>query len=199
MISNPEKKQSVRTAVGVGGRLERGSIAVALHFLCSNRDNVVISHQPVTTPGAHPDPVLLLDEFAGEVDVIRQSCKAWTARGVEWSLHGHTPVTDADKVSTLINIFCSADALPRRDRRLDMAFIPEHLKATLEDLVRCGFIDQEDNKLAIADQGLQKIRSAVRLSEPRLLFSLRPDLALTNRTVYEMVLLLGEGGMDMEK
>lgn len=201
VIANPSRKKMLSIPVGSGGKIPASAVAVTFHQLLdgsSTADSAVVGGKPCTSD-ADPDPTFLLQDLSCDVSALEQGARVLQRSSVAWgmpslALQGF----DFGPTSHLLSLFMDKAAYPgdHDTTGLPRNTVPAASQPALQAMLEAGYAQEmgAGRQLALTPAGVRNIAGQKRLTKPTKFFAVRADVALHERTQYELVILLERGG-----
>ena len=201
---NLANKKRLKVAPGAGGGpLSKLSIPITLHSHHGNgTDGPLVSSTPITASATSIDPVLLLDPMRMDVAQLEDNWIQFSETHGQWIFRDVHHSRDDCEFMDAASALMAANAYQTPDGHCTGpgCIIREELAEKFTFLEACGILvsfDGAANLQRVAyltSLGREKLSTALECSKSSLLASVRPELALEDRTDYELIKMLEADG-----
>ena len=198
LLTNPSAKISVPVVVGAGGLISSNYVAVTFHQ-SQRQDGLEDSHIISGTPsalGKSRDAVFLLDLFeSAPPEQVLETAAKWNKVSPIWSVKNfHIEGVTLLEIAQVIDTLIKRGAHPGCHSSTSFSSPSEVEENILNALEAHGIVTRDCRTWRLTADGLSRLSLMEKLEQPINLFSVRPDLALEDRSSMELAMMLqGEG------
>ena len=198
VLYNPDIKKTVPVAIGAGRKITKGKMVVAVHVGVNDSEGrIKVSAQPVTCADA--DLSFIFD--LGDCDALEKvegSVRSWSSKSLSWRSHkAEAAGVSIDDGAQVLDGMMGAAAYTGEHIAAGYVSNDDGQMTTLEKLRSAGLATNHIvniDRWMLTQEGLRSLPSMPKLSNPQPVFTVRSNLALTDRTDYELVNMLLDSG-----
>ena len=196
--SKPANMKTARMALAAGEKLKGSAMAVTIHDDVGDLASPCVSHDPKLHNG---NAIAILDDLELlSSETLISGLHSWEQTlPLEYTLRDVVVSIGPEQLRAAMT-YLVGKGFAMDGRHVD---VPEEHSAVCRELVRMGYMalgpghrrvgkSHDDISVCATPLAVSQLSCFVSLSAPKPMNSLRPDLALADRTNFELILLLSE-------
>jgi hypothetical protein len=201
-LHSPGQRSMIPVSVGAGGNVPRGIFAVTLHQAHrTGTGDIVIDGLPMSIGKKKRESVMFLDLFSKDGFAVKEHCVSHNTVSSLWHIASTNFATIDDEIrSRAITSMMNSGAYP--GPHVQRIYRPNNeemraLQCLVEDglVCRAGGMKGDTYGVSLTMDGISALVACPVLSpESQRVFAVRPNLALGDRTSFELVEILRADG-----